>query len=318
MTASRNLSRAEFVRKRRSTRDLLRIPFAAKRTDRPRTARPAVPPRRAKAIATMPAAHRQGRAQSYAFSLGRADVRAPALSLPQFGPRWVSGLAMLLLLFLLITLWTSSVFAIQGAELHGNQRLSQTEIDASLGLAGQPIFKAVPSQIEASLRADYPELQQVKVHVGFPNHLIVTVAERTPVLAWSQDGQVTWIDQQGIAFKPSGQVQGLIQVSASATPPQPEVDPSTPLYARPFIAPETVQAMMALFPYVPTGISMTYDPEYGLGWQDPHGWSVYFGRTTQDIQMKLSVYQAIVASFTHQGIQPTLISMEYLDAPFYK
>ena len=26
--------------------------------------------------------------------------------------------------------------------------------------------------------------------------------------------------------------------------------------------------------------------------------------------MKLRVYQAIVASFTHQGIQPTLISME--------
>jgi len=225
---------------------------------------------------------------------------------------------MLLLVFLLITLWTSSTFTVQGAELHGNQRLSQTEINASLGLVGQPIFKAVPSQIEASLRAEYPELAQVNVRVGLPNQLVVTVTERTPVLAWSQDGQVTWIDQQGIAFKPSGQVQGLIPVTASGTPPALPADPSTPLYERPFIAPETVHAMMELVPYVPTGVSMTYDPQYGLGWQDPHGWSVYFGKSTQDIQMKLQVYQAIVASFTHQGIQPSLISVEYLDAPFFK
>lgn len=318
MTVNRNLSRAEFVRKRRSPRDLLRIPFTAKRADRPRPVRAAAVPRRVKPVPSGLSAHRQARAQSYAFSLGRADVRAPALALPQFGPRWVSGLAVVLLVFLLITLWTSSTFTVAGAELHGNQRLSQTEINASLGLVGQPIFKAVPSQIEASLRADYPELAQVKVHVGFPNQLVVTVTERTPVLAWSQDGQVTWIDPQGIAFKPSGQVQGLIQVNASGTPPQLTVDPSTPLYARPFVAPETVSAMMALFPYMPSGVAMTYDPQYGLGWQDPHGWSVYFGKTTQDIQMKLRVYQAIVASFTHQGLQPTLISVEYLDAPFYK
>ena len=34
--------------------------------------------------------------------------------------------------------------------------------------------------------------------------------------------------------------------------------------------------------------------------------------------MKLKVYQAILDKITQQGIQPTLISMEYLDAPFYK
>ncbi|MGD0611776.1 MAG: FtsQ-type POTRA domain-containing protein [Anaerolineales bacterium] len=318
MTASRNISRAEFVRKRRSARSILQIPFAAKRPDRKKTVHPVSAPRRAKPVLTAPSVHRQARAQQYAFSLGRADVRAPALTLPQFGPRWVSALAMVGLVFLLITLWTSSTFTIQGAELYGNQRLSLTEINASLGLAGQPIFKAVPSQIEASLLAAYPGLAQVNVRVGFPNRLVVTVTERTPLLAWNQDGQVTWIDDQGIAFKPDGQVQGLIQVTASGTPPQPAVDPSTPLYERPFIAPETVAAMTALVPFLPSGVSMTYDPQYGLGWQDPHGWSVYFGNSTEDIQMKLRVYQTIVASFTHQGIQPTLISMEYLDAPFYK
>jgi hypothetical protein len=55
-----------------------------------------------------------------------------------------------------------------------------------------------------------------------------------------------------------------------------------------------------------------------MGWQDPRGWSVYFGQNTQDIPMKLAAYQTIEDTFTQQGIQPTLISVEYLDAPFYK
>ena len=41
-------------------------------------------------------------------------------------------------------------------------------------------------------------------------------------------------------------------------------------------------------------------------------------RITQDIEMKKTVYQAIMDSFSRQGIQPTLISVAYLDAPFYK
>ncbi len=63
---------------------------------------------------------------------------------------------------------------------------------------------------------------------------------------------------------------------------------------------------------------MIYDPQYGLGWQDPRGWSVYFGQNTQNIAMKLEVYQSLVENIISQGIQPTLISMAYPDAPFYK
>ncbi len=50
---------------------------------------------------------------------------------------------------------------------------------------------------------------------------------------------------------------------------------------------------------------MTYDPQYGMGWQDPRGWSVYFGQNIQDIPMKLVIYQSIVDTFIRQGIQPT-------------
>jgi hypothetical protein len=63
---------------------------------------------------------------------------------------------------------------------------------------------------------------------------------------------------------------------------------------------------------------MVFDPKYGMGWQDPQGWFVYFGQNTADIAMKKIVYQAILDTFSQKGIKPTLVSLAYLDAPFYK
>jgi len=253
-----------------------------------------------------------------AFSLGRADVRAPALNIPQLGPRWISAALTLLLGFMLYTMWTASTFTVSAAEVRGNQRLSSEDVNSMLGLAGQPIFKALPARIETNLRTAFPDLASVKVHVSLPNHIIVDVVERMPILVWYQAGAVTWIDANGVAFMPRGEVQGLIQVASTGTPPKVPSDTNKLLLDQPFIAPELVKAMVALSPYLPAGVSMTFDPQYGMGWQDPRGWSVYVGQSTQDIPMKLVVYQAIVDTFIRQGIQPTLINVEYLDAPFYK
>ncbi len=43
------------------------------------------------------------------------------------------------------------------------------------------------------------------------------------------------------------------------------------------------------------------DPKYGMGWQDPRGWSVYFGQNTQEIEMKKKIYQAILDTFLPTG-----------------
>jgi len=38
----------------------------------------------------------------------------------------------------------------------------------------------------------------------------------------------------------------------------------------------------------------------------------------QDMEMKLSVYQAMVDRLQSEGIQPALISVEYVHAPYYR
>ncbi len=259
-----------------------------------------------------------GKGYDFAFSLGRTAVRAPLLNLPNLGSRWVSAGLTLLLALLIYTMATANTFKVAAVELIGNQRLTADDVNTRLGLTGQPIFNAVPSQIEKNLRISFSDLAGVSVQIGFPNHIRVSVVERTPILAWYQDGKTTWIDTSGIAFTPRGDVPGLVQIASSGTPPTPATDPQKSMYDQSFIAPAMVQAILTLYPQVPGGAPMVYDPKYGMGWQDPRGWSVYFGQNTQDIVMKKQIYQAILDTFSREGIQPTLISVAYLDAPFYK
>ena len=259
-----------------------------------------------------------GKGYDFAFSLGRTAVRAPLLSLPNLGSRWVSAGLTLLLGLLLYTLGTAKPFKVAAVEVTGNHRLDTAEVSASLGLTGQPSYKAVPSLIEKDLRTIFPELSGVTVKVTFPNHIRVAVDERMPILAWYQDGNTTWIDPNGIAFTPRGNVPDLVQIASNGNPPKPPVDPQKSMYDQGFIRPAMVQAILTLYPQVPGGAPMIYDPKYGMGWQDPRGWAVYFGQNTQEIEMKKKVYQAILDTFSQQGIQPTLVSVAYLDAPFYK
>jgi cell division protein FtsQ len=332
MTTLQKTPRANFVRHRRTSKT--RPAQSQKRTEQ--TARrsyhptPVILPVETMSVARQSIRQVQGSTSSrairnshrngydIAFSLGRTKVRAPVLNIPQLGPRWVSAGLTLLLCFMLYAMWTASPFMVSAAEIRGNLRLGAAEINSVLGILSQPVFKVIPAQISANLQTAFPDMESVNVRVGLPNRIIVDVVERKPVLAWYQDGAVTWIDSSGVAFTPRGEVPGLVQVAANAAPPTISPDPTLPPYRQKFIPTEMVQALVALDSDVPVGMPMIFDPQYGMGWQDPRGWTVYFGQTAEGIQMKMDVYNAIVDSLTLQGIQPSLISVEYLDAPFYK
>jgi POTRA domain, FtsQ-type len=263
------------------------------------------------------------------FSLGHTSVRAPSISLPRLGSRWASAALTLVLGLMVYTMWTANTFKVSAAVVTGNQRLQVDEVTQMLGVVGQPIFTVIPSKIEQNLRTAFPDLESVGVQVAFPNHIRVAVVERMPVLVWFQDGNTTWLDSKGISFTPRGDVSGLLQIAAAGAPPKLPLlagtstcgtcaGAPTSINDQAFISADMVQAILTLAPKIPTGSPMIYDPNYGMGWQDPGGWSVYFGQNTQDIPMKLTVYQSMLDTFAKQGIQPTLISVAYLDDPFYK
>jgi len=114
-------------------------------------------------------------------------------------------------------------------------------------------------------------------------------------------------------------VNNLITVTAAGGPPLPAgFDPAQVIGARPFLSTDLANAITTLAPFLPQGASLVFDPQYGLGWSDPSGWKVYFGQSNGDTHLKLQVYQAIITSLGEQNIQPSLISVEYPSAPFYR
>jgi hypothetical protein len=336
MTTVQKTSHANFVRQRRSSRThTAKIPGKTAQVrstgaaqQKTQTARRSYIPSKmnltgtsrtpASRLSNRPLQNSASHGYDIAFSLGRTAVHAPTLTIPQLGSRWASGALTILLIFMLFTMWTSSTFSVKTATLHGAQRLSVEEVNSMIGLIGQPVFKAIPSQIESNLRTAFTDLSSVRVITGLPNRLSVNVVERVPVLAWTNNGVVKWIDATGVAFPVRGDVPGLVAVNATSDPAQSSLNLSLPVYQQIYIDPAMVQALVTMAPYVPSGMTEAFDPLYGMGWQDPRGWTVYFGQNTKDIPMKLLVYQAIVDTLTRQGIQPSLISVENLNAPFYK
>lgn len=92
-------------------------------------------------------------------------------------------------------------------------------------------------------------------------------------------------------------------------------DPLSPL---PYLSAEMVKAIETLAPKVPAGTTMIYDHQNGLGWSDSRGWKVTFGDDPQDMALKLQVYQSLVASLAQQGVTPAFISVQYVNAPYYR
>jgi cell division septal protein FtsQ len=174
-----------------------------------------------------------------------------------------------------------------------------------------------PLDLETRLRLNYPELASVRVSVALPNLVTVDVRERKPAVRWEQGGGYTWIAEDGIAFKPRGELVGLISVVAASAPPVAGAvaDPLTPA---PFISADMIQVLHGLASHVPPGQSILYDARMGFGWTDPRGWRAYFGATPSDIELKMRVYESLVDSLTQRGIHPALINVTYPTAPYYR
>jgi len=162
--------------------------------------------------------------------------------------------------------------------------------------------------------------EDVEVTLSLPNLARVTVRERQPALIWQEDGKVAWIDLDGVAFRATSHVEGLITVTALGSPPAPLVDTSqhSELAPPPYIAPQTVIALQSLVAHVPPGTPIIYDPQSGLGWTDPRGWTVQLGDITEEIGLKLRLYETLVNWFEHNNIQPILVNLEYPHAPYYR
>ncbi len=317
MSSNRPLNRANEVRKRRALEESKRQEQATQRAYRP------LPPVTARARTYVPPQpHVRGNTRRFQTALG--------VSQPQYRPQIsilpgelsrkqiLAALLTVLLGAAMYVVWTSPTFHVTVPQVIGAVRIDPAEITSALGINGDSIFMVRPEELATRLRLNFPELASAEVSVRLPNQVSVRVTERQPIIFWQQGEGYTWIDASGVAFHPHGQADGLILVSASAAPPSGSAVSDDPLSPLPFVAPDLVKAIQTLSASAPPGSPLIYHPEHGLGWNDNQGWQVFFGIESQDMTLKLQVYQSLVISLTERNIYPAFISIEHTDAPYYR
>lgn len=317
MSLKRDLTRAELVRKRRTERTVKEIAQTKEKALKPTikvTSRTKTVP-----IVIAPKQQERRRFQ-VALGLPEIHLHRPKFSMPRFKGNWrFASLSIVLLLGVLIYVaLTLPYFQIPSATVLGNNRYTREEINSVLGVIGKSVFTIQPEQVRTRLLTNYPELLSAEVKVYLPNHVYVTVLERQPVILWQQSGGYTWIDATGVAFRPKGNVDGLIPVNGLDVPPAGLVSTTDPLSPQPYLRQELVDAIIALSPLVPANTTMTYSAADGLGWIDPRGWRVAFGTSAHDMPLKMRVYLALVDTLTVSNKTPEFISVVHPDGPFYR
>jgi hypothetical protein len=245
-------------------------------------------------------------------------MRGISIARPNLGRRLPSFLVVLLLGSALYFAFNTPQLRVAQAQVMGNQMLTPAEVNSALDISGEPTFLLMPAELEKRLRVQFPELAAAKVDVELPNTVSVQVVERKPVIRWEQGDGYTWVSEDGIAFRPHGDLPGLISVMALSAPPIEGIVSPDSFTPAPFLSPEMVRAIKGLAGHVPPGVPIIYEESFGLGWNDPRGWKVYFGTSGNDIELKVRVYESMVASLTQRGIQPVLINVTYPTAPYYR
>jgi hypothetical protein len=335
-----SLHRSEAIRKRRTTRVQSHVerashnistPSFTSRSVRgtghgmgqPLLQRTAVKPRRMYTVAVQ--------------SSGKAfSVPAPTIRLSW---RILSGILVFGLVGLLLFLSSSDSFQVEKPKITGATRVSANDIESVLKLNGKSIFSIDPKVASAELEKSFPELQGVKMSVGLPNSVAVSFTERQPVLAWKQKDKTSWVDSKGTLFSARGEPPAhLLTVTSESNPPlyqvipTPGATPTPGASAKPDISetkpvvdagPERMDlailsSALMLSGQMPEKAYLVYAEKEGLGWHDAGGWDVYFGKTLDDLEMKISMVQAIINQLAQKGIKPKYVNLEFLHAPYYR
>ena len=243
--------------------------------------------------------------------------------------------------YLLFTAWRSPDYRVSSIQVEGLQRLTQEEVLAKVTALGQHIFAVQPQEIQSAIAAAFPELRDIKVRVSLPAGITISVVERQPMFIWQMKNSVMWIDTEGYLIPARGASPDLLTISADSLPVyQLERDLSgeestlkiiqdksinkpglsdLAFFAQPkHIDSSLLLGVLQLNAWMPAEKTLLYQKQRGLGWADARGWDVFVGRKLENINDKMVMYETIVRNLESQGINPSMVSVEFLNAPYYR
>lgn len=336
-------NRSEELRKRRAESSQKRAATAGSRASHPVNVRPVIV--RGNSFGT-PIHRKSAPRPRRAFYLTMdqstgSELRLPTIPLVNPGWRLLSAAIVAMALLGIFSIWNSPYFLVNGITVQGLQRLSAEELTDELNLNNLSIVEIDPNSIQETLAKDYPELAEVNVTVELPNLVTVSAIERQPVMAWQKGDQVTWVDSEGVLFPVRGEAGPLVTIHSDDDIPlapvtakdvadgalgavEDDEDTTGPTEVKKEVEttrnvdPALITAAQALSQKLPPETALVYDRQNGFGWMAPEGWQVYIGASLSDFEAKFNMYQQLAAHLASQGIQPRLVSVAQINAPFYR
>jgi len=335
-------NRSEQVRQRRAQRSQQRVHNASSAARQPRHLKAIASVQSRDAWWGVPLAQQARSNTRRRVSVGIGNGAELVMhNLPVFRPGWrlLSFFLVVLLSAVISYTWNSPTYHVTDLAIKGNSRVSAHDIEAVVNLTGASIFTINPQTVLDQVKAAFPEVTDLSLQVSSPNKVALQLRERNPVVTWQYGKDVVWIDAEGAMFPPRGKATTRITVNADAAPPLAKAavtnakissgaKNSDSSKAKPLlpalslvgqrIDPKVLTTAILFSALLPKGTVLTYSQSQGLGWTDPQGWDVFIGMNLDDIDLKMTVYKAIVKRLNADGIKPVLISLENVDTPYYR
>jgi cell division protein FtsQ len=350
---SKGANRSEEVRQRREQRTQQRTSSVSSRSVKPVRSKPVTV--RGGTFGTpihQSAGTRRARRQFYvAMDQVGTELRLPAMPVLRPGWRLLSSLIAIMAILSIYSMWTSPFLQVINVQVEGLERISGEEIVAAANLGNLAIIEVDPRAVEEKLSKSFPDLVDVKIGVTLPNYVTLSAIERQPVVIWYKGDNAHWLDADGVIFPPRGEAGPLLIIESeddlpaaplpieeltrhldsqiAETPddnagflglfmPKSKEKEPEPLVIEKNIDPAFIRTVQDLSQKLPPETTLIYHPFNGLGWYDEQGWQVYIGRDLSTFEAKYTMYEGISRYLNDNGLRPALVSVEHLDAPFYR
>ncbi len=300
-----------------------------------------------KTQATAPTLAPARRVPSTAQQRRRRNTLRPVLTTAQTlrqalaSARLISLAMLLMCVYALYLIAANDYFFLNTIVVHGTVNLVPAQVVEASELGGQHIFAANPSQAAEAI-SQLPGVRSATVQLQWPQEVVITIQEETPVLVWEEGGQRYWVNVEG-RFIPvvAREAQRLLRVvaempllpaalapavaTATATPDSlpagtgeaaeaPTFRPQTYL---PFMPQEVLVGAQQLVELRPNIDQLFYTPYGGLSYQDGRGWRAYFG-VGHDMAEKIVIYEAIVETLLARQVAPEYINVSNPHRPYYR
>jgi hypothetical protein len=254
------------------------------------------------------AAHGQSASQKSTSSQHAKKVNR----LFRVGWRFLSFLLAGAFSFAILTAWQSPDYKVSTIRIEGLQRLQEDEVLSILDIYGLHIFALEPEKVCRLIYQHFPEFRDIQVKLSLPAQVSIRVVERQPVIAWQLKDNLLWIDSEGYLIPARGEANQMLTIQADALPSyrlinKENASTENVIRDKPkfkdyldhlvfFSIPKQIDgnlltAILQLNAWMPEESVLLYQEKRGIGWSDIRGW---------------------------EGIQPSMVSVEFLHAPYFR